>query len=314
MLAEALEMPVDSLPEHLREYLAVRVLRNATVSEDVPAVERTLERIEGSATLVGLEAGLLASGEDRSQLPESLRPYLTRPLDSFSGGLPERLIRWRSYGTGAAIGFLLDRLGEDWRVPVEEGAALDDLLVAAVRFDTTTAPALAMDALKRFGFHDLLAEAMAAARGAEIRSEQDFRALAPVRLVVELAVPVNEGNPDMTINFSAGGRGFSQLEPNLIAVPDPEVFTLQVARGSFVVRGHPVLQDMRELGQERLRITVLLPGPPAIQGEPPLSPGEHRRERLRVEAGGLLLRLEEPVLVQVSENEWVIRTGAGRRQ
>lgn len=312
MLAEALDVSTDDLPEHLRQYLAVRLMRIHSVPEDVHAVEQHLERVEGSAHLVGLEAGLLASGDGREQLPEALRPYLTRPLESFSGGLPERLIRGRVYGTGAAIGLSLDRLGVEWRSRMEEGATFDELLGIAVRFDTASARTLAMQALERFDFGDLLTGAMAAAAGAEIRSVEDFHALATARLVVEFTVPIKDSRPSMSINFSSGAAGFSQLEPNVIALPDPEVFTLQVPQGSLVVRGHPVLQDMRDMAQQRLRITVLLPDAPTNGGGQALPEGEHHRERLSIDLDGVQLRLEEPVIVQVNSNEWIIQAATAR--
>lgn len=319
LLTMALDLPADELPEHLRQYLAVRLLRIRSVPADVQALERHLERVEGSAELVGLEAGLLASAEGRTGLPEALRPHLTRPLDSVPGGVIERLIRWRVYGTGAAIGFLLDRLGTDWRPRLEEGATFDELLGMAVDFDTTAAPALAMQVLERLEFEDrLAAEAMAATSGAQLRSVEDFYSLAPARLVVEFAVPIVDGRPSMSINFSSGNEGFSQLEPNVIAIPDPEVFTLQVPQGSLVVHGLPVLQDVRDIAEQRLRITVLLPAglttadtvllhSADVDGRRPLPEGEYHRERLNLELDGVELRFNEPVRVQVGPNEWFIQ-------
>jgi hypothetical protein len=308
MLATSLDLPVDSLPGQLQQYLAVRWLRTLAMDSDVRAVEKHLERVEGSAHLVGLEAGLLASGEGREQLPRALLPYLTRSLDSFSGPLVERMIRWRVYGTGAAIGLLLDWLEVAWRSRMEEGADFDELLGAAVRFDTAAAPALAAVALERYGFGELLAEITLAPDRAQIRSLEDFHRLAPARLVVEFVVPIESGRPNMSVNFSGGTEGFLQLEANLLALPDPEVFTLQVPQGSLVVRARPVLQDMRHIAEERLRITVLLPDLPVLAGGQSLSEGEHRMDGLRLEADGVQLTLEQPVSIQVRRGEWIIRS------
>jgi hypothetical protein len=308
MLTAALDLPADSLAEHLRRYLAVRWIRTQSVPENVRAVERTLERKEGSAHLVGIQAALLATGGSPEQLAAALRPYLAASFDSASGGLPERLIRWRVYGTGSAIGLLLDLLGVDWRSRMERGATFDELLGAAVHFDFSKAPSLAPPALERFGFGDLMARASSAAAGPAARSVEEFYTLAPARLVVEFTVPIENGRPKMEMNFSAGAGGFSELEPNVFAVFDPEVFTLQVPQGSLVVRGRPVLQDTRGMAQMRLRVTVLLPLVPAVAvgGGQPLLAGEHRLERLRIDTNGVQLTVDQPVSVRVSPNEMVI--------
>lgn len=306
ILASALSAPEDSLMPLLKQYLAVRRIRTENVPEAIRKEERQVERKEGSAHLVGLEAALLAAQGTREALADSLAPYLTRPLDSVAGDLPGVLIRWRVYGTGAALGFLLDRLGEAWRPHLESGAAFDDLLANAVRFDSADTQELAEPALQRFGFAELL-------RNASTRSALDahhtldaFYALAPVRLVVEFTAPVEDGEGrSIDMHFSSGAGGFSQPAQGVLAIPDPVVFTSQLPTGSIVVRGRPVLQDMR--GMPRARFVILLGEVPPINGRGRLSPGVHRLDRLMIQTDGVQLSLQGPLSIEVDRDSITVR-------
>jgi hypothetical protein len=56
----------------------------------------------------------------------------------------------------------------------------------------------------------------------------------------------------------------------------------------------------------------MLPAMPIIDGGPPLSEGEHHRDRLRINADGVPRRLEEPVEMEVRTNEWITQAGAAQ--
>ena len=136
-----------------RQYLAVRRSRLATATPHVQDVERSLERWEGTAHLVGYQAALFTlTGRSQSAV-DSVTRDLQQPLSSYPQGLgPEwRIMRWRLYATGAAMGLLLDRLGADWRLATERGAALDELLSATIGFDVTATAHLARRAIAEFG-------------------------------------------------------------------------------------------------------------------------------------------------------------------
>ena len=126
----------DSVRALARAYLALRERRTAPLPQ-VRAVERSMERTEGTATLVGCEAAAVTMGEPpAARAAACARDELTRPLSGRSD-FPEadaRLMRWRLYGTGAAMGALLDRLSADWRPRVQQGEYLDLLLAERVGF------------------------------------------------------------------------------------------------------------------------------------------------------------------------------------
>lgn len=116
-------------------YLRARRSRLADVDPHVAAVERQIERLEGSAELVGLVAFAAASNLSvDSTATDSTRSHLSRPLEQFSAGMDPtwRLMRWRLYGTGAAMGVILTRLNVAWQAQLESGVPFDVMLTSAV--------------------------------------------------------------------------------------------------------------------------------------------------------------------------------------
>lgn len=134
LLAQALRTGQrDSVQAVVRAYLAVRRARVGALPQ-VRAVERSFERLEGTAHWVGCTAAARALEEPAQRVTECVTEELERPLDDFPA-MPEadaRQMRWRQYGTGAAMALLLDRLEVEWRAQVQAGAYLDELLSAAV--------------------------------------------------------------------------------------------------------------------------------------------------------------------------------------
>jgi hypothetical protein len=136
----------------LKQYLAVRFQRTQNLP-DVQFLERHFERYEGTALLVGIQAAVAATGLPPEKIKTLIQTELARELKSFpSAPTPDsRLMRWRLYGTGAAIGLLLDTLKFKWRKPIEKGVEpLDALLAKAVRFDSANAEIIADEAGKTF--------------------------------------------------------------------------------------------------------------------------------------------------------------------
>ncbi|HEX8454087.1 MAG TPA: hypothetical protein VF647_18515 [Longimicrobium sp.] len=147
----------DSLRSLLHLYLATRRARSDGLA-DVQAVERMMERQEGTARYVGLSAASTATGAGRDTVVAFLRRELARPLEEFSRG-PEtdaRLMRHRLYATGASLGVVLDRLGIPWRDRVQRGEYLDAILARALAFDPRRTRVLSRAALVRFGNADVV--------------------------------------------------------------------------------------------------------------------------------------------------------------
>lgn len=129
-LSAALAAPSpDSLRALVQRYLDMRRRRTA-MAPDAQPYERYEERIEGMVGFVARQCAGLAIGEGTEWARASFRQILATPVRA----LEDRKVRkGRAYAVGAALGMLLDDLRvPGWRAAVEAGAALDDLLAAAV--------------------------------------------------------------------------------------------------------------------------------------------------------------------------------------
>jgi hypothetical protein len=129
-LSAALAAPSpDSLRALVQRYLDMRRRRTA-MAPDAQPYERYEERIQGMAAFVGKRCTGLATGAG----PEWARATFRQILATPSRALDNRKVsKFRASPVGATLGMLLDDLRvPGWRAAVEAGAALDDLLAAAV--------------------------------------------------------------------------------------------------------------------------------------------------------------------------------------
>jgi hypothetical protein len=130
----------DSVRALLHQYLRSRSARLAK-APDIHPIERSFERREGTATFVGYHAATLAIGGSDDDLRSVLREELVKPLAEFSAA-PEadaRQMRWRLYGTGAAICYFLEQMVPDWKGKVENGSYVDAILATALGYPSLAA-------------------------------------------------------------------------------------------------------------------------------------------------------------------------------
>lgn len=134
-LARALAAPDDERAATVRAFLDVRLQRLLAADPLFIAVDQRQERVEGTAEFTGL-AGTIATlhpdaMEARQALQDSLMLRLGQ-LDRRADEMqldPSRRAAMRAYYGGAAMAFLLDRLGVDgWRNDIEQGDFLDVVL------------------------------------------------------------------------------------------------------------------------------------------------------------------------------------------
>lgn len=124
------------------------------------AIERRYERREGTATYLGFKAAVIATQSPAKKTIEILQEgQLKKSVDSFEK-FPSKdapYFRWRQYGTGGAICMILEKLEvKNWNQDVERGSRLDELLAAAVDFNPKRDSSLVKNALKKYGYEDLL--------------------------------------------------------------------------------------------------------------------------------------------------------------
>jgi hypothetical protein len=137
----------------LRSFLAVRTRRFGAETDSARREELQMERIEGTAQLVGIQGSLLVAGDPGGEAARLVRDILTAVAPETD---PYWRTRFRVYGTGAALGLLLDRLGIEWRSELQGGETFDDVLRSALPVATADEAPVAEAALNRFGYQQLL--------------------------------------------------------------------------------------------------------------------------------------------------------------
>ncbi|HEX2168573.1 MAG TPA: hypothetical protein VHG09_15160 [Longimicrobiales bacterium] len=243
-------------------FLAVRMQRLAEASDTVRTVDRMLERLEGTANLVGYQAAATALGRDPERVRTTIIAMLEADLADHAVDLANRYYRWRAYGTGAAIGLLLDRLGSDWRAQTAAGTPLDSLLLRAARI--APSPSLMAFAQDRFGYDDLLLDARRDAPAVSADPLAEFLARAPHRLVIEI---VADSGFSPSMSFDPGSEGWTTPEPSLTLLTAPSRASMTGAGFDLSVTNRPLIIDGR--AAPLLRLVVLLPEAARVNGTAP---------------------------------------------
>lgn len=136
LLSQALQSASDdSARAIVRRYLDERHERLSGIPS-MRWTERHMERQEGTARWVGYRVAIGALEVDPAEIVRHIVGDLQKSLADMPDGPEEAapLVRWRLYGTGAALSELLERFGVDWKERVQAGEALDEMLAEAVGF------------------------------------------------------------------------------------------------------------------------------------------------------------------------------------
>jgi len=178
ILSAAFQDPdAESARKKVRQFLAVRQLRQGELGPRLAAFEKGAELNEGLAEYAGARA--VVRGMKALKQQGEKGPFAT--LDD-AGYLREKYAKLRTlldlgrndrlkfYYTGSAQAFLLDRLRPGWKGAVQEKAVpVQDLLAQAVGPDAVAGEELAKAALEEYGYAAAarVAEKAAARRKAE---------------------------------------------------------------------------------------------------------------------------------------------------
>ena len=284
VLADALLEPEPAARRRLaRIYLVLRENRLAALPPGLAAVEAHREWSEGTAHYVGLRGAEVAAprpGGARDRIVSGLRKDLT----GAGGGFMVNWFRWRAYDVGAAMAWLLDDVGADWRGRVEAGGRLDILLGEALGADPLPVDVAAV--LARYDLEALTAdmsERLGRASPA-IASREEFLATAPKRLVVEV-----EAGPALLngITMSFQSVSMTPLPADAMALPDATYFVMQIGSYEADVRGRSVLMEHTARGLPRH--IILLESFDDFPSLTDLPVGTYSRETLSVTGPGVRL-------------------------
>lgn len=223
------------------QYLALRRYRLGGLDAAVADAEAHREWSEGVAEYVGLRGAAIVAGrpdDARRRIVQGLR----KDLNAAGGGFSTSWFRWRAYGVGAAIAWLLDDLGVDWRPAVEDGARLDEVLAQAIgQAGTERHPG---DLLARYQFGRLRREMADRLRDAPHApsTREEFLASAPIRLVIEVIVPQGRLG-EVETSFQADGM--TSLPDGLLALTEVGYFVVRFEEIDLRISDRPVLAEFR---------------------------------------------------------------------
>jgi hypothetical protein len=273
----------------IRMAVAVRAQRVAGSSGATTGDARRAEQREGTAQYVGDYSIALARRRSARTVADRLARQLAIPMREVSGSPEEVVVRVPAYGTGAAMGILLDRLGADWKSEAQKNA-IDLLLAKHVSVTAEAVPRLAAEAHRRYGYDAMLASKDPPWGDLRVFGEDDFNALAPYRLVLEFTETVTTG-----FNFSSKGwpSGAHRPSPGVLILPLADRFTAEAKRLSVVVTRRPVRFEVGRPGT----ITILLSGAPRVNGAEVRSGFEATLLVTRIEADGALVTVTRPARV-----------------
>ena len=280
----------------LRQAVAVRDRRSASSSDAILAAERHAEQYEGLAQYVEEHSIQRARRRPARAAVDAVAFRLAFPMREF-GSPDERLVRVRAYGTGAAIGILLDRLAVDWKDEAQT-EPLDRLLARHVAVPADRTEALAAEAYARYKYAALLTAKDPPWGDLRIFGEREFDAIAPYRLVIEIG-------PRLTMAWNAStvaGRpsGSHQPGPGVMLLPFADRFAAEEDGLTVSVNDRPVRLDVS--GTPRT-ITILLSDAPRLNGER-VTPGyEREMSAARVEADGATVTVSMAVRVTAEASQ-----------
>lgn len=286
----------DSL---IATFLAIRMQRLGEASDTVRTVDRMLERLEGTANLVGYQAAAAALGRGTENVRTTVVGMLEADLAEHAVDLANRYYRWRAYGTGAAIGLLLDGLGGDWRAQTTAGTPLDSLLLRAARLEPSAS--LIEPARDRFGYDDLLLAARRESPAVSADPLAAFLARAPHHLVIEI---VADSGFSPSMSFDPGSEGWTTPEPSLTLLPAPPRASMTGAGFDLSITGRPVVIDGRTA--PLLRLVVLLPEPPRVNGGPAMAMSGPVEGTLRITGDDMELVVRGPNLLSIGVEPGVL--------
>jgi hypothetical protein len=124
-LARALEsLPDQNAARHHAESALIFRAERRSIYPGSDSLEATLEIQEGLAEYTGQRLAMQLTGEGPARVAKFVRDYETTPT----------FVRAFAYGTGPAIGVLLDQFDPSWREKVRKNRDIGALLAQAIHF------------------------------------------------------------------------------------------------------------------------------------------------------------------------------------
>jgi len=305
-------------------FIAVRRYRWAGVSEALRRFERGKEITEGSARYVEflaadrmgvlcragatVNSALCAELATQSVAASLVEDFTTRFRDSALG--PGDVARNRIYPVGAAIGYLLDFLGADWKsttAALPEAATLADLLTERLGPELSDPDVRRQEAERRYALDRIRG------RCEELRQEY-------VRgFEMELATFQDRPGTRMMVELPASGtsRSRSSTGPRWVMDEGRRVlggYTIYVLKRPnrelfFEAKDRPVLDELPSAGVRRVTCTVERIDSLVADGVEldPATDLTRAFDTLRLEAAGVRLEAGRPGALTIQQGRVAVR-------
>ncbi|WP_426052248.1 hypothetical protein [Brevundimonas sp. SL161] len=309
ILADALSAQTDTQRDDLvRRYFVLRREREATASLVIASVERNKERYEGTAVFVAETARALVARNGGVSLTDGLVKSLRDDLHGDADRpYATSWFRWRAYGVGAALCWLLEKRGTDWRARVERGEALDLILEEIINpIDPDDIASISADTRRLYDEPKLIDEIQStlAALPESVETVADFNAQSGLRLVLNIDIPMDRLLEGRTFFQS---QGMIALSPTAMALPDVTNFHMERPGILLRVAGFTMMTDsdsiMRAGVPVRRSYTILLKDSEILTDIIALGSGEHTQDSISIDFSGLKLKIEQPVTVSADGDQ-----------
>jgi hypothetical protein len=295
----------------VRQFLAMRKLRQGELDPPLVEFEKGAESNEGLAEYAGTRAvlaGLAAVRAKRVNLAfattteeEFLRKKYAKLSTITRVGKNDRL---KFYYTGSAQGLLLDRLAPGWKGKVQnERAAVQDLLAKAIHFPDPDWRTVADNALHEYGFDSVLKEEDAAAARKAAEGQKllhSVRDKVGQRCIVDLAAlgPLGGYRSFDPMNVTILGRRY-RVHTRMLTIGEKGRYQADFEQ--------PVVEDREKKQYETVcpageKLNILLDGQPLSLQHPEDRPVKKKlvltapHFRLEAEAGSVAVTSEGVVV------------------
>lgn len=258
------------LDDHARSFAAVRHSRHQKLDRKIARYESLAETMEGAMRYTETEYSAFGASSKHRPLPgmkwesedEATRGIigrLSQPLDS------EETRRSRLSATGAALGLLMDRLGNrNWKGMVTGGNTLDETIVRVVKLSDKEAPRLAETAKQLYGYDQLYS----AAKDSWTRfpsSYKDFMKSAGTRFTIS-GLPKVKDDGARDLDVRKGGEWLRvgsptppiEIDGQTLFAYRMEVFNYRKGGVNVVLRETPLVMKSADLAWPFANLTFFL--------------------------------------------------------
>lgn len=255
------------ISDYLYDLQAIDTLMSELVRPSTLNRIYQLERLEGSAELVGLRAQALSTHPAHPDLDVAtanlISKRLAEPEHSVRDGSELRLY---SYGSGAALVAALQQINDDYESLINKHPSI----VSAITHALPNLPQnqdVIDSTLSRYNFTHWMDWAYRDSHEEDVLTLQHFTDLSPSTLIIAIHLHSAAAAAGLDVNFSSGTAGFSQPEEGSYILPEPVSVSVHSANMSLLIEGTPTHLMPPNTGSPKLQLLIKTKALPLLCGE-----------------------------------------------